>query len=230
MVALSTDPIDELENIANGTRMFIMDTGAKYIYDEENQTWRDMTDGSAAVFTKKVLTVYITSGDSEYQSGVRVIDNKVSGTLVYNDGYSVVLHVDADTEPATEGEEAPAITVYLDGDEVSGTDIVIEVTDNRESHEIKVVADGYVDYVQTIEMSKLFLKPEEVEPEPEPEPDDNSSRVGYAIVGVSVVGEEGGGDSSDSRVGTAIVGISTVGEESNNNLVGQAVAGVSRAG
>ena len=199
MVALSTDLINDLENIENGTRMFIMDTGKKYIYDEENQMWRDMETGELAVLTNKKFSVSITSGESEYQSGIRVVDGKVSGTLIDNNGeYSVVLHIDTGTEDVT---PAPSVTIFLDGEPISGNDITLDVTDNRDTHEIVVKADGYSDYTQVIEMSGVFLKPV-----PVPEGgDDSNSRVGTAVVGTAIVGSD---SASSDVVGTAIVGSS----------------------
>ena len=212
MVALSTDPIDDLENIENGTRMFVMDTGAKYIYDEENHTWRDMETGESAVPSNKKFNVAITSGESSYQTGIRVIDNKVSGTLVYHGGYSVELSID----PGIIGSGSAVIT--LDGNRVSGNTITLDVTDNRDTHEITISANGYTTETIILEMSKLFLQP--VKEDGEDGEDKNAnSRVGTAVVGIAVVGVEG--DPNAATVGSAVVGEATVGSEGGSEGGGE---------
>ena len=50
LAALSSDPIADLEGIANGTIVHLMDTGEDIIYDADNESWRDMTSGTTKSF------------------------------------------------------------------------------------------------------------------------------------------------------------------------------------
>ena len=51
LVALESDPIGDLEGLANGTRIHLIDTGEDIIYDAENDSWHDMTTGAAKTFS-----------------------------------------------------------------------------------------------------------------------------------------------------------------------------------
>lgn len=170
VAALSTDDLTAFEGAENGLRVIIMDTGARYICDKENNCWRNMETGEIAVQINKPFEVKIEGPHSDAQNGIYLVGNKVFGNLMDNDGsYFLTLKVSADVEGAT---------VTANG--AAAENGVVNVAMPADRVEIVVSKEGYTTVTKVLDLGGVFMQPVETS-------DEASSTVGSAVVGTAVV-------------------------------------------
>ena len=166
-----TEALQSFTDVENGRKLLIMDEARWLVFDEENFQWLDLETGKTTIQVLRPLIVEIVPGYSDYQNGIRMVGDTVTGNLMKHDGgYAVVLNVSSDVS---------GLIISSPGATVSENTITIPVYPNDDSIVVTISKEGYVSVTKTIVLDQL----KRVAP-----PRIAAAAVGEAVVGEAVIG------------------------------------------